>query len=59
MNTYVNRLIIYCIYCMKINNLDYNSQDNIEIDHKPIKNYMYHKEEYKTDEDFIIIEKIK
>ncbi len=57
MNNYINRLFIYCFYCMKTRNLYYDSHNDIKKDdNNLVDNHMYLKEENKLDDDFIIIE---
>lgn len=60
MNNYFDRLIIYCFYCMRTQNLHYDLDIDNKIDYNiSVVNYMYQNEENKLDEDFVVIEKFK
>jgi len=60
MNYYINKLLIYCFYCMRTRNLHYDSYDDDKKNYNnSVVNYMYSDEENKIDEDFVIIEKSK
>lgn len=52
MNYYIDKLFIYCLYCLQTKNLHYETlSDNNNFYHDPI-NYM---NKDKFDEDFLII----
>ena len=59
MNYYIEKCLMYCFYCMRTRNLQYNFNDNnIEIkSNNSVLNFMYNKEENKVDDGFVIIEK--
>jgi hypothetical protein len=59
MNYYIDKLLNYCFYCMRIKNEHYDSYDNKINYNNLVVNYMYQNEENKLDGDFVVIEKFK
>lgn len=59
MENYINKIFIYCFYCMRTRNLHYDSYDDTKNYNNSVVNYMYSNEENKIDENFVIIEKSK
>jgi len=59
MENYINKIFIYCFYCIRTRNLHYDSYDDIKNYNNSVVNYMYSNDENKIDEDFVIIEKSK